>query len=55
MHEKLAVVTALALGLNMASAADAPRFGQPITPSLLLANFACATFWPLTCRRDRTA
>jgi hypothetical protein len=33
MHEKLAVVTALALGLNMASAADAPRFGQPITPA----------------------
>src|SRR6266403_1049027 len=33
MHEKLAVVTALALGLNMANAADAPGFGQPITPA----------------------
>jgi len=33
MHEKLAVVTALALGLNMVNAADAPGFGQPITPA----------------------
>ena len=30
-HEKLALAAALALGVNVANAADAPRFGQPIT------------------------
>jgi hypothetical protein len=33
MHEMLALATALALGLSVADAADAPRFGQPITPA----------------------
>jgi len=31
MHEKIAAAIALALGLSVANAADAPRFGQPIT------------------------
>src|SRR5262249_48645987 len=33
MREVLALTTALALGLSVADAADAPRFGQPITPA----------------------
>src|SRR5437016_10124001 len=33
MHEILALATALTLGLSVADAADAPRFGQPITPA----------------------
>ena len=33
MRERLALATALALGLSVADAADAPRFGQPITPA----------------------
>src|ERR1700746_1768643 len=33
MREMLALTTALALGLSVADAADAPRFGQPITPA----------------------
>jgi hypothetical protein len=33
MPEMLALATALALGLSVADAADAPRFGQPITPA----------------------
>ena len=33
MHEKLASVIALALGISVANAADAPRFGQPMTPA----------------------
>src|SRR5262249_20950757 len=33
MHEILALPTALALSLSVADAADAPRFGQPITPA----------------------
>ena len=33
MHEILALAAALALGLSVADAADAPRFGQPITPA----------------------
>src|SRR5216684_3112751 len=33
MHEILALATGLALGLSAADAADAPRFGQPITPA----------------------
>ena len=32
-REVLALTTALALGLSVADAADAPRFGQPITPA----------------------
>jgi S-disulfanyl-L-cysteine oxidoreductase SoxD len=37
MHEKLALAAALALGLSVANAADAPRFGQPISPADLAA------------------
>ena len=33
MRDKLAFAAALALGLGVAHAADAPRFGQPITPA----------------------
>ena len=33
MREMLALATGLALGLSVADAADAPRFGQPITPA----------------------
>jgi cytochrome c len=33
MHEILALATAITLGLGVADAADAPRFGQPITPA----------------------
>jgi S-disulfanyl-L-cysteine oxidoreductase SoxD len=33
MREVLALTIALALGLSVADAADAPRFGQPITPA----------------------
>src|SRR6266436_1644780 len=33
MPDMLALTTALALGLSVADAADAPRFGQPITPA----------------------
>ena len=33
MHEMLALAAALTLGLSVADAADAPRFGQPVTPS----------------------
>ncbi len=33
MREVLALATGLALGLSAADAADAPRFGQPITPA----------------------
>jgi S-disulfanyl-L-cysteine oxidoreductase SoxD len=33
MRETLAAAAALALGLNVANAADAPRFGQPIAPA----------------------
>jgi hypothetical protein len=33
MREVLALTTALTLGLSVADAADAPRFGQPITPA----------------------
>ena len=33
MRDMLALTTALALGLSVADAADAPRFGQPITPA----------------------
>jgi S-disulfanyl-L-cysteine oxidoreductase SoxD len=32
MHERIAAAAALMLGLSMADAADAPRFGQPIAP-----------------------
>ena len=35
MHEMLVLATALALGLSVANAADAPRFGQPIAPANL--------------------
>ena len=31
--EKLALAAALVLGLNVVHAADAPRFGQPISPA----------------------
>src|SRR5712692_7434351 len=31
MHEKLALAAALAFGASVVNAADAPRFGQPIT------------------------
>ena len=37
MHEKLALAAAIALGLSVANAADAPRFGQPISPADLAA------------------
>src|SRR5260370_3344696 len=33
MRETLAAAAALALGLSVANAADAPRFGQPIPPA----------------------
>ena len=33
MRDMLALTSALALGLSVADAADAPRFGQPITPA----------------------
>jgi cytochrome c len=33
MRDMLALATGLALGLSVADAADAPRFGQPITPA----------------------
>ena len=33
MHEILALAAALTLGLSVADAADAPRFGQPVTPA----------------------
>jgi cytochrome c len=33
MRETLAAAAALALGLNVANAAEAPRFGQPIAPA----------------------
>ena len=33
MRERLALATILMLGLSVADAADAPRFGQPITPA----------------------
>src|SRR4030088_65589 len=33
MLEKSALATALALGLSGANAADAPRYGQPMTPA----------------------
>src|SRR4029453_7123307 len=33
MHETLAAAAALALGLNVANAADAPRCGQPPAPA----------------------
>jgi S-disulfanyl-L-cysteine oxidoreductase SoxD len=33
MRETLAAAAALALGFNVANAADAPRFGQPIAPA----------------------
>ena len=33
MRETLAAAAALALGLSVANAADAPRFGQPIAPA----------------------
>jgi S-disulfanyl-L-cysteine oxidoreductase SoxD len=33
MREMLALATVLMLGLSVADAADAPRFGQPITPA----------------------
>jgi len=33
MRETLAFTSALALGLSLANAADAPRFGQPIAPA----------------------
>jgi S-disulfanyl-L-cysteine oxidoreductase SoxD len=36
MREMLALATAVALGLGVADAADAPRFGQPITPADLV-------------------
>ena len=36
MHEKLALAAAIALGLSVANA-DAPRFGQPISPADLAA------------------
>src|SRR3977135_3827243 len=32
MRETLALAAALAVGLSLANAADAPRFGQPIAP-----------------------
>ena len=37
MHEKLALAAAIALGLSVANAADAPRFGQSISPADLAA------------------
>ena len=37
MREKLALAAAIALGLSVANAADAPRFGQPISPADLAA------------------
>ena len=36
-HDKLALAAAVALGLTVADAAEAPRFGQPITPTDLAA------------------
>jgi S-disulfanyl-L-cysteine oxidoreductase SoxD len=33
MRETLSAAAALALGFNVANAADAPRFGQPIAPA----------------------
>jgi len=36
MREVLALTIALALSLSVADAADAPRFGQPITPADLV-------------------
>jgi len=36
-HDKLALAAAVALGLTVADAAEAPRFGQPITPADLAA------------------
>src|SRR5215510_843034 len=35
MRDQLALAAALLLGVSVANAADAPRFGQPITPAEL--------------------
>src|SRR5215468_6104989 len=43
MREVLALTTALAFGLSVADAADAPRFGQPITAAGLAPGSGTST------------